>query len=47
MLTDDFFRACLDQMVDLHHPLAVLANRLPWSRIEVGKCCADEGGQIG
>ncbi len=34
MPTDDFFHACLDQMIDLHHPLAVLANRLPWPQIE-------------
>lgn len=33
-MTDDFFRARLDQMIDLRHPLAVLANRLPWSQIE-------------
>ena len=29
MATDDFFRARLDQMIDLRHPLAVLAGRLP------------------
>lgn len=34
MATDDFFRSRLDQMIDLRHPLAVLANRLPWDRIE-------------
>ena len=34
MVTDDFFRARLDQMIDLRHPLAVLAGRLPWVRIE-------------
>ena len=34
MATDDFFRARLDQMIDLRHPLAVLARRLPWSQIE-------------
>ena len=34
MATDDFFRARLDQMIDLRHPLVVLAGRLPWSRIE-------------
>jgi IS5 family transposase len=34
MATDDFFRARLDQMIDLRHPLAVLANRLPWAQIE-------------
>lgn len=34
MATDDFFRARLDQMVDLRHPLAVLATRTPWAEIE-------------
>jgi IS5 family transposase len=34
MATDDFFRARLDQMIDLRHPLAVLAGRMPWSQIE-------------
>jgi len=34
MATDDFFRSRLDQMIDLRHPLAVLAHRLPWGRIE-------------
>ena len=34
MSTDDFFRARLDQMIDLRHPLAVLAQRMPWSQIE-------------
>ena len=34
MATDDFFRARLDQMIDLRHPLAVLARRMPWSHIE-------------
>lgn len=34
MVTDDFFRARLDQMIDLRHPLAVLARRMPWSQIE-------------
>ena len=28
--TDDFFRSRLDHMIDLRHPLAVLANRMPW-----------------
>jgi transposase, IS5 family len=32
--TVDFFRARLDAMIDLRHPLAVLAPRLPWSRLE-------------
>jgi IS5 family transposase len=34
MPTDDFFRARLDQMIDLHHPLAVLSTRLPWKHLE-------------
>lgn len=34
MATDDFFRSRLDQMIDLRHPLAVLANRMPWAQIE-------------
>ena len=34
MQTVDFFRARLDAMIDLRHPLAVLATRLPWSRLE-------------
>jgi hypothetical protein len=33
-ITPDFFRNCLDQMIDLRHPLAVLANRIPWQEIE-------------
>ncbi len=33
-ITDDFFRARLDQMIDLRHPLAVLASRMPWATIE-------------
>ena len=34
MTTPDLFRHRLDQMIDLRHPLAVLATRLPWSAIE-------------
>ena len=34
MATDDFFRARLDQMIDLAHPLAVLATRMPRQQIE-------------
>jgi IS5 family transposase len=34
MSTPDFFCSRLDAMVDLRHPLAVLANRMPWSSIE-------------
>ncbi|TSE37436.1 hypothetical protein Tfont_00951 [Tepidimonas fonticaldi] len=32
--TEDFFRLRLDQMIDLRHPLAVLASRMPWQEIE-------------
>ena len=35
MSTPDCFRSRLDQMIDLRHPLAVLAARLPWAAIEV------------
>uniref|UniRef100_UPI0035A96FEE hypothetical protein n=1 Tax=Paraburkholderia phenoliruptrix TaxID=252970 RepID=UPI0035A96FEE len=34
MSTPDFFRSRLDAMIDLHHPLAVLAMRMPWASIE-------------
>lgn len=34
MATDDFFRARLETMIDLRHPLAVLATRIPWAEIE-------------
>ena len=34
MATDDFFRARIDQMIDLSHPLAVLARRMPWEELE-------------
>jgi IS5 family transposase len=34
MSTSDFFRARLDAMIDLRHPLAVLATRLPWAQVE-------------
>jgi len=32
-MVDDFFRNRLDQMIDLRHPLAVLANRMPWQEV--------------
>jgi transposase, IS5 family len=32
--TVDFFRSRLDAMIDLRHPLAVLATRLPWLQLE-------------
>ncbi len=34
MSTPDFTRSRLDAMIDMRHPLAVLAQRLPWGRIE-------------
>lgn len=34
MATEDFFRARLDTMIDMRHPLAVLATRMPWAQIE-------------
>ena len=34
MTTPDFFHSRLDAMIDLKHPLAVLATRLPWGAIE-------------
>ena len=34
MSTPDFFRSRLDAMIDMRHPLVVLASRLPWARIE-------------
>ena len=33
-MTDDFFRSRLDQMIEHSHPLAVLASRLPWDKME-------------
>ena len=40
MPTDDFFRARLDSMIDMRHPLAVLANRMPWADIEAALASA-------
>ncbi|KVW64631.1 hypothetical protein WK99_32890 [Burkholderia ubonensis] len=33
-MTADFFQSRLDAMIDLRHPLAVLATRMPWAQIE-------------
>lgn len=33
-MTDDFLRACIEQMIDLRHPLAALAGKLPWQQRE-------------
>lgn len=32
--TEDFFRARIDHQIDLRHPLAVLASRMPWQTLE-------------
>ena len=32
--TDDLLRPRIDHMIDLRHPLAVLASRMPWQEIE-------------
>ena len=32
--TDDFFRSLIGHMIDLRHPPAVLASRMPWQEIE-------------
>ena len=42
MSTDDFFRARLDQMIDLRHPLAVLARRMSLNQIETALAPAFE-----
>src|SRR5258708_19239710 len=34
MSSTHFFRSRLDAMIDLRHPLAVLATRIPWVSIE-------------
>ena len=34
MATDDFFRARLDSMIDVRHPLVVLSTRMAWAGIE-------------
>ena len=35
-MTADFFRVRLETMIDLRHPLAVLASRMEWAGIEAG-----------
>lgn len=32
--TEDLFRSRIDHMIDLRHPLAVLASHMPWQQIE-------------
>lgn len=34
MSETDFFRQPLAEMIDPHHPLAMLTSRLPWAQIE-------------
>lgn len=34
-MTTDCFRSRIDTMINLRHPLAVLATRLPWGATEV------------
>jgi IS5 family transposase len=34
LMADDFFRNRLGQLIDYRHPLAVLANRMPWQETE-------------
>jgi transposase, IS5 family len=50
MATDDFFRARLDSMIDMRHPLAVLATRMPWAEIEASLAPAfahkDRAGKV-
>jgi hypothetical protein len=33
-MADNFFRARLNQTIDLQNPLALLAKRFPWDAIE-------------
>lgn len=50
MTNEDFFRGRLEEMIDLRHPLAVLARRMPWSQIEVALAPVlahrDRAGQV-
>ena len=39
---ESHFRNRLDQMIDLRHPLAVLAKHVPWQEIEA--CLAQRWG---
>ena len=45
MATSDFFRARLEQMIGLRHPLAVLSQRMPWSQIEAALAPAFARGE--
>ena len=50
MTNEDFFRGRLEDMIDLRHPLAVLARRMPWTQIEAALAPAlahrDRAGQV-
>jgi IS5 family transposase len=35
MTPTDMFRTQLDALIDLRHPLAVLAKQTPWDQIEI------------
>jgi IS5 family transposase len=37
MSTPEFFRSRLDTMIDLRHPRALLAMRMPWTLIEAAR----------
>ena len=37
---DDLFRSRLDTQIDLRHPLAQLAKRMPWAELESALACA-------
>ena len=48
MQTLDFFRSRIDAMINLNDPLAVLASRLPWNRIEVSiATCFERQDRVG
>jgi IS5 family transposase len=36
--SDEFFHSRIDQMIDLRHPLAVLASNMPWQPLGSGTC---------
>ena len=45
MTTPDLFRARMDSMIDMHHPLAALATRMPWAQIEASLAHKDRQGR--
>ena len=49
MSTPDFFRSRLDAMIDLRHPLAVLATKMSWASIEttLAPCSSDVHAMAG